>query len=66
MRFIIDRASSTRDSNGSAPYLFARKILRKDQRKNTLDRRRGAREGVYVTFSFRQERRIYSERRKVE
>jgi hypothetical protein len=39
-------------------------ILRKDRREDKRDRRKSARDGVYVSFSFKNDRRRGGDRRK--
>ena len=37
---------------------------RKDRRKNKHDRRKGVRDGVYVSLSFKKDRRVLKDRRR--
>ena len=41
-----------------------KKVIRKDRRKNKRDRRRSVREGIFVSFSGRNDRRVLRDRRK--
>lgn len=41
------------------------KAVRKDRRKNKQDRRRSVREGFFVSFSGKNDRRVLRDRRKV-
>ena len=41
-----------------------KKVIRRDRRKNRKDRRRSVREGIFVSFSSRNDRRVLRDRRK--
>ena len=41
------------------------KAVRKDRRKNKQDRRSSVREGIFVSFSVKDDRRVLRHRRKV-
>lgn len=41
-----------------------KKVVRKDRRKNEQDRRRSVREGIFVSFSETNDRRVLRDRRK--
>ena len=41
------------------------KAVRKDRRKNKQDRRSSAREGIFVSFSGKDDQRVLRDRRKV-
>jgi hypothetical protein len=40
------------------------KLFRKDQRKNVQDRRKSVRDGVFVSLSYKKDRRKQRDRRK--
>ncbi|MDY6790696.1 MAG: hypothetical protein SWH54_05440 [Thermodesulfobacteriota bacterium] len=40
------------------------KLFRKDQRKNKQDRRKSVRDGVFVSLSYKKDRRTQRDRRK--
>jgi len=40
------------------------KLFRKDQRKNTQDRRKSVRDGIFVSLSYKKDRRKQRDRRK--
>ena len=39
-------------------------VIRRDRRKNREDRRRSVREGIYVTISVKDDRRVVRDRRR--
>jgi len=43
----------------------SKKLFRRDQRKNMQDRRKSARDGVFVSLSYKKDRRKQRERRKI-
>jgi hypothetical protein len=66
MDMTIGRTSPTnKDSgNGNALGYAPRRCKRKDRRKNKRDRRKSVRDGVFVSLSFKKERRVSNDRRK--
>lgn len=51
------------NKNGAVP---GGKIVRfKERRKNKHDRRKSVRDGIFVSFSFKNDRRVLRNRRKV-
>ena len=40
------------------------KLFRRDQRKNIQDRRKSVRDGVFVSLSYKEDRRKHRDRRK--
>ncbi|MBW1739524.1 MAG: hypothetical protein JRJ42_00130 [Deltaproteobacteria bacterium] len=42
----------------------SKKVVRRDRRKNKQDRRRSVREGIFVSLSVDNERRVLRDRRK--
>ena len=67
MDMTIGRTSPiNKDSgNGNALGYAPRRRKRKDQRKNKHDRRKSVRDGVFVSLSFKKDRRVLRDRRKV-
>jgi len=51
-------------SEGRNTYQVAKKGERKDRRRNKKDRRRSVREGIFVSLSVEDDRRIVRDRRK--
>ena len=51
-------------SEGRNTYRAAKKRGSKDRRKNRKDRRRSVREGIFVSLSVENDRRILRDRRK--
>ena len=66
MDITIGRTSPlNKDSgNGSALGYAPSRRRRKDRRKNKRDRRKSVRDGVFVSLSFKKERRVLKDRRK--
>lgn len=56
--------SDSSQQNTGSTYTKAKKILR-DRRKNKFDRRKSVRDGIAVSLSFQNDRRVLRERRKV-
>ena len=67
MDITVGRTSSiNKDSTGeNASGYVSRRRKRKDRRKNKHDRRKSVRDGVFVTLSFKKDRRVLRDRRKV-
>ena len=42
------------------------KVKRVDRRKNKRDRRKSVRDGVFVSLSFKKDRRVLKDRRKLQ
>jgi hypothetical protein len=51
-------------SEEKAPLRAGKKLVHKDRRKNKKDRRRGVREGIFVSLSVDNDRRVLRDRRK--
>jgi uncharacterized protein YpiB (UPF0302 family) len=51
-------------SNESALSYVPRRVKRKDRRKNKHDRRKNVRDGVFVSLSYKKDRRVLRDRRK--
>jgi len=51
-------------SEGNAAPPGSEKVVRKDRRENKQDRRIGVREGIFVTLSVNNDRRVLRDRRK--
>ena len=66
MDIIIGRtAYANRDSSQNKNSLYnSKKKKKEDRRKNKQDRRKSARDGVIVTISTKNERRVLRDRRK--
>jgi hypothetical protein len=66
MDIVIGRtACVSRDgTNKRDPSQSARNKQKKDRRKNKQDRRKSVRDGVVVTLSTKQDRRVNKDRRK--
>ncbi len=66
MEIVIGRTTSAkrdgaRNSNPSRNGIRRRKV---DRRKNKQDRRKSVRDGVYVTLSTKNDRRVHRDRRR--
>ena len=57
----INKDSTNQNALGYVP----KRRKRKDRRKNKHDRRKSARDGVFVSLSFKKDRRVLKDRRKV-
>ena len=68
MEIVVNRTISVnKDSpNGNRAIYIPGKGKRKDRRKNKHDRRKSARDGVYVSLSFKKDRRVVKDRRKAD
>jgi hypothetical protein len=66
MEIIIGRtANINKDaSKENAPLYLGGKKKSVDRRKNSVDRRKSVRDGVIVTLSYKNDRRILRDRRK--
>jgi hypothetical protein len=51
-------------SEEKAPPLAGEKVVLRDRRKNKKDRRRSVREGIFVSLSVDNDRRVLRDRRK--
>jgi hypothetical protein len=62
----VGGASSVQNdtSGGRNGYSVAKKGGRKDRRKKKRDRRRSVREGIFVSLSVEDDRRVVRDRRK--
>lgn len=52
-------------SEEQATVRVGKKVVRKDRRKNKKDRRKSVREGIFVSLSVDNDRRVQRDRRKV-
>jgi hypothetical protein len=68
MEIVVNRTISVnKDSpNDNRTIYIPGKGKRKDRRKNKHDRRKSVRDGVYVTLSFKKDRRVVKDRRKAD
>ena len=66
MEIVVNRTISVnRDSLKDNRMIYIPgKGKRKDRRKNKRDRRKSVRDGVYVSLSFKKDRRVVKDRRK--
>ena len=66
MDIIINRTISVnKDSPDDSRMIYIPgKGKRKDRRKNKHERRKSVRDGVYVSLSFKKDRRVVKDRRK--
>ncbi len=65
MRIVVGRTTnipSTRSSESSTDYTPIKKT--RDRRKNKQDRRKSVRDGVIVSLSFKNDRRVRKDRRR--
>lgn len=46
------------------PIPAGKKVIRRERRKNKQDRRRSVREGIFISFTGRNDRRVLRDRRK--
>ena len=64
---IVIRRSANINKTGAkadASHYGTGKVQRNDRRKNKQDRRKSVRDGVFVSLSFKKERRVLKDRRK--
>jgi hypothetical protein len=64
---IVIRRSANINKNlakENASHYVTGKMKRIDRRKNKQDRRKSVRDGVFVSLSFKKERRVLKDRRK--
>jgi len=68
MDIIVNRTISVnKDSPDDKQMIYIPgKGKRKDRRKNKHDRRKSARDGVFVSLSFKKDRRVRKDRRKAK
>ncbi len=68
MEIVVNRTISVnRDSPKDNRMIYIPgKGKRKDRRKNKRDRRKSVRDGVYVSLSFKKDRRAIKDRRKAD
>jgi hypothetical protein len=68
MDIVIGRAAYINKdaSKENVPFYGKGKEKRKDRRKNKKDRRKCVRDGVFVTLSFKEDRRVLKDRRKAK
>jgi hypothetical protein len=66
MEIVINRTISVNKDRpmGSRTIYLPGKGRRKDRRKNKHDRRKSVRDGVYVSLSYKMDRRVLKDRRK--
>ena len=66
MDLMVKRTLSVgKDSTSDSGMVYIPgKGKRKDRRKNKYDRRKSVRDGVYVSLSFKKDRRVLKDRRR--
>jgi hypothetical protein len=66
MNITVGRTSSVNKdaSHENALMGIPKRAKRKDRRKNRQDRRKSVRDGVFVSLSFKKDRRAIKDRRK--
>jgi len=66
MDIVVGKIQSAKDegTHKKSFYKDGKKTSFKERRKNKQDRRKGVREGVIVSLSFKNDRRVLPERRK--
>ncbi|MBW1675622.1 MAG: hypothetical protein JRJ79_03225 [Deltaproteobacteria bacterium] len=66
MDIVVGGTSSVKmdPSEEKATLPAGKKVIRKDRRKNKQDRRRSVREGIFVSLSADNDRRVLRDRRK--
>jgi len=66
MDITVGRTASIKKdaSNENGLVYIPRRLKRKDRRKNKHDRRKSVREGVFVSLSFKKDRRGLKDRRR--
>jgi hypothetical protein len=67
MDIVVGKIQSAKDegTHKKSFYKDGKKTGSKERRKNKQDRRKGVREGVIVSLSFKSDRRVLPDRRKV-
>jgi len=67
MDIVIGGTSSVKmdPSEENAKPPAGKKLVQKDRRRNKQDRRRSVREGIFVSLSMENDRRVPRDRRKV-
>ena len=58
------QSAKKKGANKSSVFLNNNKMRIKERRKNKYDRRQSVREGIYVSLSIKNERRVLPDRRK--
>jgi hypothetical protein len=66
MDIVVGKIQSAKEEGAHKKsfYKDGKKTSFKERRKNKQDRRKGVREGVIVSLSFKNDRRVLPERRK--
>lgn len=68
MDIVVGKIQSPKDEGSHKKSFFkgVKKVHPKERRKNKDDRRQNVRDGVIVSLSFKDDRRILPDRRKTE
>ena len=66
MGMVVRRSAKINKNVAKENVSFSRKgnVRRIDRRKNKQDRRKSVRDGVFVSLSFKKERRVLKDRRR--
>lgn len=67
MNIVVGKIQSAKEEGAHKKsfYKDGKKLSFKEKRKNKQDRRKGVRDGVIVSLSFKNDRRVLPDRRKV-
>ena len=67
MNIVVGKIQSAKEegTHKKSFYKDGKKLSFKEKRKNKQDRRKGVRDGVIVSISFKNDRRVLPDRRKV-
>jgi hypothetical protein len=67
MNIVVGKIQSAKEegTHKKSFYKDGKKLSFKEKRKNKQDRRKGVRDGVIVSLSFKNDRRVLPNRRKV-
>ncbi|MCJ7540848.1 MAG: hypothetical protein WBG61_03505 [Desulfobacterales bacterium] len=67
MNIVVGKIQSAKEegTHKKSFYKDGKKLSFKEKRKNKQDRRKGVRDGVIVSLSFKNDRRVLPDRRKV-
>ena len=68
MDIVVGKIQPTKKGESNKDTVFSRskKVRLKEKRKNKYDRRQSVRDGVFVSLSFKNDRRVIPDRRKVD
>ena len=68
MDIVVGKIHPTKKGGSNKDSVFSprRKVRFKEKRKNKRDRRQSVRDGVFVSLSFKNDRRVTPDRRKAD